>query len=83
MLELFTLDGFEPVPRLAQQQDLLGVVDIFDQVVHPALVVERIVEVELALATRLVDQGDVLWVFFVFSQASVSAGGRDDSEATS
>jgi hypothetical protein len=45
--------------------------------------VERIVEVELALATRLVDQGDVLWVFFVFSQASVSAGSRDDSEATS
>ena len=82
-MKLLTLDGFEPVPRLAQQQDLLGVVDVLDQVVNAALMVERIVELELALATRLVDQGDVLWVFFVFSQASVSAGSRDDSEATS
>ncbi len=45
--------------------------------------VESVVELELPLAAGLVDQGDALWVFFVFSQASVSAAGRGDPAATS
>ncbi len=45
--------------------------------------VERIMELKLPLAAGLVDQGDVLWVFEVFSQTSVSGGGRGGLGATS
>jgi hypothetical protein len=46
-------------------------------------VIECIVELELALAAGLIDEGYLLWVFFVFSQASVSAVGRGGFAATS
>jgi hypothetical protein len=46
-------------------------------------VVERVVELKLPLAAGLVDQRYVLWVFCVFSQASVSGGGRGGLGATS
>jgi hypothetical protein len=69
--------------RLAQEQDLRRVVDVLDQVVDAALVVERVVELKLPLSAGFVDQGDVLWVFEVFSQTSVSAVGRGGLGATS
>jgi hypothetical protein len=46
-------------------------------------VVECVVKLKLALAARLIDEGDLLWMLFVFSQVSVSAGGRDGPGATS
>ncbi len=82
-MELLTLHRLEPASGLAQKQDLRRVVDVLDEVVGAPLVVERVVELELALAAGFVDEGYVLWVCFVFSQASVSAGGRGGSAATS
>jgi hypothetical protein len=82
-LKLFALDGFQPTGCLAQKEDLSGIVDVLDEVVDAAVMVERVVELKLPLAAGLVDQRDVLWEFCVFSQTSVSGGGRGGLGATS
>jgi hypothetical protein len=82
-LKFFAVDRLEPAACLTQQQDLRRVVNVLDEVIHAAIVVECVVELKLPLAARLVDQRDVLWMFLIFSQTFVSAVGRDGLVATS
>ena len=81
-MELLALDRLQPAAAFAQQQDLLGIIDVLDQVVDASLVIERVMELELPLAAGLVDQGDGLRLDF-FSQTSVSGAIRGGSATTS
>ena len=51
LLELFAFDRLEGAFRLAQQKDLSRIVQVLDKVVDGALMVERVMELKLALPT--------------------------------
>jgi hypothetical protein len=82
-LELLPLDRLQAAARLTKEQHLRRVVDVLDEVIDAAVVIECVVKLKLPLAARLVDESYLLRVLFVFSQVSVSAGDRDGLAATS